>query len=225
MKLLAFDTSTSICVVALVDTAREENNQVIGIQQTAKASHGQVILDAIHHLLQQFNLQLNDLDAIAYGRGPGSLTGVRIACSIAQGLSFGANLPVIPISSLALLAQSAWFTHQSMTILVAMDARMQEVYFGNYIINSQYIAELQGQEKAIKIEPFSPSEWVLSSSGLGVGNAWSIYDPLRTHYEQHLIKIDTDQPIEPHALAALGQHYFNQGQLNRPESALPLYLR
>ena len=127
MKLLALDTSLDACSVALwQDGNITENFQVAPKQQT------QLILPMLQQLLQETNITLKQIDALAFCHGPASFTGVRIAAGIIQGLSLPNNLPVIPVSTLQALAQSAYQEFGIKDILVCLDARMQEVYWGVY---------------------------------------------------------------------------------------------
>nr|VFJ96912.1 MAG: tRNA threonylcarbamoyl adenosine modification protein YeaZ [Candidatus Kentron sp. H]VFJ97120.1 MAG: tRNA threonylcarbamoyl adenosine modification protein YeaZ [Candidatus Kentron sp. H]VFK02851.1 MAG: tRNA threonylcarbamoyl adenosine modification protein YeaZ [Candidatus Kentron sp. H] len=127
MKILAIDTATDACSVAL-----HLDGEYWGRHELAPRQHAEILLPRIRELLSEAGLSLNHLDALAFGRGPGAFTGVRIATSVAQGLAFGADLPVVPISSLHALAQGAWRERGERNLLAALDARMGEVYWGAY---------------------------------------------------------------------------------------------
>ena len=127
MKLLAFDTSSTTCSVALL-----LNDEIIEKNQTALMQQAQLIFPMIDTLLKSKNLKINQLDGIAFGCGPGSFTGVRIATSVAQGLAYAAKLPLIPVSSLAALAQAAYEDLRWEKLVVAVDARIQEIYWGAF---------------------------------------------------------------------------------------------
>ena len=139
MKILAIDTATEACSVALMDTAKR--NKLDGIDEfidrifeICPQQHSQQILPMIDSLLKRNACKLSELDAIAYGRGPGSFTGVRIAASTVQGLAFGANLPVVQVSTLAAMAQQGYANTGAQEYLVLIDARMKEVYMGHFKI-------------------------------------------------------------------------------------------
>jgi tRNA threonylcarbamoyladenosine biosynthesis protein TsaB len=127
-SLLAFDTATERMSIALV--ARGE---VFTHEATGGAQASATLIPAIHALLAQAGVTLRELDAIAFGRGPGAFTGLRTACSVAQGLAFGVNKPVLPIDTLLAVAEDARGDDpRAQRVWVAMDARMNEVYAAQY---------------------------------------------------------------------------------------------
>lgn len=129
MNLLAIDTATEACSVALLHGTETDSLFEVCPQQQS-----QQILPMIDTLLSKHGLAMSNIDAIAYGRGPGSFTGVRIATSTVQGLALGANVPVVEISTLAAMAQEAFEKYGSNVILSLIDARMKEVYCGFFTI-------------------------------------------------------------------------------------------
>src|SRR3990167_3815778 len=142
MNILAFDTSTSACSVAL-----QCGSNVKLKHENAPMAQAKRVLDLIKVLLEESSLTFNDLNLIAYGSGPGSFTGIRIASSVAQGIGLVKPIPIIPISTLAILAQTAYLKYQACHILTAMDARMGQVYFATYQINEKGIAQICGEEQ------------------------------------------------------------------------------
>ena len=125
MNILAIDTVTEMCSVALLN-----NDRPLSIERHVPRQHTQVILEMIQTLLTDAQLGLSELDAIGFSRGPGSFTGLRICASVTQGLALAHDLPVIPISSLAILAQGAFRMDNKQDIFACMDARKNEVYWG-----------------------------------------------------------------------------------------------
>ncbi|HLB58058.1 MAG TPA: tRNA (adenosine(37)-N6)-threonylcarbamoyltransferase complex dimerization subunit type 1 TsaB [Gammaproteobacteria bacterium] len=214
MKLLAFDTSSTTCSVALL-----LNDEIIEKNQTALMQQAQLIFPMIDTLLKSKNLKINQLDGIAFGCGPGSFTGVRIATSVAQGLAYAAKLPLIPVSSLAALAQAAYEDLRWEKLVVAVDARIQEIYWGAYKVNSE------GRVEAVGDEIVCPPNEIctpFSEKGYGVCNAWEIYQ------DQLSFKpLDIDATRLPSARGILRlakDTFLHQGGV-AIEDALPRYLR
>ncbi|MGP1573217.1 tRNA (adenosine(37)-N6)-threonylcarbamoyltransferase complex dimerization subunit type 1 TsaB [Aggregatibacter segnis] len=127
VTLLALDTATEACSVALLRGGEKTH-----LAQFAQREHTKHILPMVDEILAQAGITLHQVDALVFGRGPGSFTGVRIGAGIAQGLAFGADLPVIPVSNLAAMAQAAYAQYQAENVLTAIDARMNEVYFAQW---------------------------------------------------------------------------------------------
>ena len=141
MKILAIDTATEACSVALLtDETCQEIFEIIPRQHTER------VLPMVDEMLKKADLSLSQLDALAYNCGPGSFTGVRVATSVIQGLAFSADLPVIPVSSLAALAQLAYREEHKQKVLSAIDARMNEMYWGCYQLENG-LMRLIGKEK------------------------------------------------------------------------------
>lgn len=126
-RILAIDTATEACSVALWN-----NGEKHALFEICPREHTQRILPMVQQVLAESGVTLNQLDALAFGRGPGSFTGVRIGIGIAQGLAMGAELPMIGVSTLATMAQGAFRLTGATQVLAAIDARMGEVYWGQY---------------------------------------------------------------------------------------------
>lgn len=213
MKLLAFDTSSTACSVALF-----VENKVETLLEISPRQQAQMILPMIHKLLDKSHITLKELDAIAFGCGPGSFTGVRIATSVAQGLGYSLNVPLIPISSLAALAQAAYMDLGWTRLLAAVDARIQEVYWGAYKVNAEGLVELEGNETVSR-----PEEIILSSQNwYGVGNAWEVYPAQipAIPVEKDVSRLPLATGILPLAIKKLINH-----EVITPEQAIPTYLR
>lgn len=212
MKLLALDTSTDACTAAVwVDGAVHEQFEIA--QQSAR------IMPMVDAVMAEAGLTLAQLDAIAFGRGPGSFTGLRIAAGVAQGLAFGVDLPVVPVSSLAALAQG----QNAGRVLAAFDARIQQVYWGAYVRNTQGIVKLQGEEGV-----FTPNRIPLPEGAgwVGAGSGWDQYaDALAKHFGTCVTEWRRQCFPRARAVAELGAVGFTRGQAVAPELALPVYLR
>ncbi|MCH9769749.1 MAG: tRNA (adenosine(37)-N6)-threonylcarbamoyltransferase complex dimerization subunit type 1 TsaB [Gammaproteobacteria bacterium] len=213
-KLLAFDTSTHACSVAL-----SIDDDCTVKHQLAPRQHSDILLNCIDELMQAAGIQLTDLDAIAYGAGPGSFMGVRLATAVAQGLAFGANLAVISVSTLQVLAQTALDNESVESALVGWDARMQQIYWGLYQSEGNLM-------QAVKPDCLSDPEKIIAPNNqyIAVGNAWEVYQEHLSESVADLKKLDD---LYPHAasLAKIAKAKFNVGELLKPEQAEPIYLR
>ena len=213
MKLLAFDTATDACTVAVWTDGNVHERLEIGRR------HAERLLVLIDEVLAEAGTPLNSLDAIAFGRGPGSFTGLRISAGVAQGLAFGADLPVVPVSTLAALAQCGGADN----VLAALDARMQQVYWAAYVRGADGLVQLQGEEivaapTAVPVP--STSTWV------GVGSGWEQYSQLLL--QRLSDRLEQWRPgYHPlaHGIAALGVRDFRAGKAIGAERALPVYIR
>lgn len=213
MKLLALDTATEACTVALW-----QDGQVLERHETG-GQHAERLLPMVNALLAEAGLVLTQLDALAFGRGPGSFTGLRIGAGVIQGLAFGADLPVVPVSSLAALAQGV----DAPNVLAAFDARMQQVYWGAYCRNPQGLMALQGAEQVLapqRVPVPDGAEWV------GAGQGWDVYHAaLHSRLGDHLKAwVPQQLPLARH-VAGLGVAAFREGAALSAELALPVYLR
>jgi tRNA threonylcarbamoyladenosine biosynthesis protein TsaB len=218
MNIVAFDTSSSACSVALF-----ANNEISSLHKIAPMQQAQLILPMIDSLLASNKVKLNQLDAIAFGCGPGSFTGIRVATSIAQGMGYALNIPLIPVSSLAALAQTAYNDLSWKHILAAVDARIQEIYWGFYQVNSQGLVELQGKEGMGTPENLSQ---ILQNQGLenwqGVGNAWEIY---AKQLAIQPVAINSSYLPTADAIIQLARPRVERQEWCAPHQVLPVYLR
>ena len=167
MKILAIDTSTEACSAALlIDGAVRERYQV------APREHANLILSMAQELLGEAGVSLGQLDALAFGRGPGAFTGVRIGVGVAQGIAFAVDLPVAPISSLASLAHGAWRTAGHTRIIPAIDARMGEIYWGLFVLDSERLMRPLGGEH---VTPAGDVDVPPGDAWHGVGSGWGTH--------------------------------------------------
>jgi tRNA threonylcarbamoyladenosine biosynthesis protein TsaB len=213
MRLLALDTASEACTVALwLDGEVLERFEPGG-------QHSELILPMVDAVLAEAGLALTQLDALAFGRGPGSFTGLRIGAGVAQGLAFGAHLPVVPVSSLAALAQGQDAEH----VLAAFDARMQQVYWGAYARNAQGLVEAVATEGV-----FAPQAVPLPGGvgWVGAGPGWDAYSlPLQQRLEACLTGWRPQCLPRARHVALLGVAGLQANQALAPEAALPVYIR
>ena len=219
MKLLALETSTEACSCALyVDGTISQRVEF------APRKHAELILPMAEQLLAEAQLLPAQLDGVTFGQGPGSFTGVRIACSVAQGIAFAANIPVAPVSSLAALAQHCYQTQGHEKICVAFDARMKEVYWGIYQLNQQGLMQLQGEE-CVCAAPQVPLP-IEKNSWVGVGSGWSAYpDALSERLAGYVQHYDSQTYLHATALIPFALAMFAQQQVYSAETVTPVYIR
>ena len=219
MNLLALDASSDYCSCAVVMGDRK-NNTIVSRCQHAPRQHGNLILTQADAVLAEAGIAQTALDAIVFSRGPGSFTGVRIACSVAKGIAFGLNIPLVPVSTLQLMAQSAYASEGLTNVAVGIDARMKEVYWCHYILDAA------GYMKPVQDEILITPELVACLEGewVGVGNGWTVYGdalPERTQISQFH---DNIEPCAQHLLPMAWQA-LAEGQTVSAEQAEPVYLR
>jgi tRNA threonylcarbamoyladenosine biosynthesis protein TsaB len=213
MNILALETSTEYCSVALW-----QDGEVVSRCESVGQKHSERLMTMIDELLQAIGHKLQALDGIAFGMGPGSFTGVRIACGVAQGLALGANLPVVGVCTLEALAEASGHDR----VIAVLDARMSEIYHAAY--------EKQGEEWIAVSEPslckpeaapaLSGEGWFAAGSGFSV-NATA----LQARYAGQLSGMDGTVVPQAAAIAALGARRLARGEGVDAALALPLYLR
>jgi tRNA threonylcarbamoyladenosine biosynthesis protein TsaB len=218
MKLLALDTSGEACSAALY-----LDGEIAELATVEPRRHGELILSMMDRLLADAGLRPGQLDALAFGRGPGSFTGVRIATGVVQGAAFAAGLPVAPVSTLAALAQRHYRENARRRSLAGFDARMSEVYWGIYYIDDTGLAVPLSDEEVVRPEAVSlppGKDWD------GVGSAWASYrQPLQQRLAGALVSISPNLSVTARDIAVLGAAALEQGRAVPPEQALPIYLR
>jgi len=218
MKLLAIDTSTEACSAAL-----SINGEISERYEIAPRKHAELILPMIDELLIDAGCTLAQMDAIAFGRGPGAFTGVRIGTGVVQGLAFSIDRPVVPVSSLAAMAYGAMETFKVDHVLAGIDARMGEVYWGAYQRSVDGGVKLLDDERVCK-----PDEAFIPESGnwIGVGTAWQAYgDELTARYDGLLDESHSEVFPGARDVAALGVIGFEVGDAVSADEAQPVYLR
>ena len=217
--ILALDTSTPACSVALlVDGVMMEDFRL------APRKHNELILPMVDQMLSQAQLGLSDLDAIAFARGPGSFTGLRIAAGIVQGLAYGADLPVIPVSTLAALALDGFNQTGESHWLAALDARMGEVYVGGYHIeNSESGLSVTStlSERVIKPELLE----AMSIPHQGIGSGWCYKEVLEGVLPNALSHVMEDAAPKASCVAQLAELAWLAGNTIAAHEAVPTYLR
>lgn len=218
MKLLALDTATEACSAALyVDGELLERYAVLG------RGHAEHLLPMVDELLAAAGLGLRTLDAIAFGRGPGAFTGVRIAVSLAQGLALGADLPVVPVSDLAALGRLALDeTPAADAALACLDARMGEVYWALVHGRPDGGVDVPGEHLGVPASVALPDA---VARVVAVGHGWSAYPALAERLGPRLLGSRPELLPRAAQVARLGALAFAAGRFVRADDAAPVYLR
>lgn len=218
MKILGIETSSVALSLALLNEGKIYTHHVDAPMQQAKT-----ILSSINELLSSSHVKPEQLTAIAFGRGPGSFTGIRIAVSVAQGLGYSLNKPLIPISSLAALAQTIHDDSGWKELLVAVDARMEEVYWGIYKADNAGFVKLVNTERLCKADKID-----LPSSGSwgGVGSGWATYQNILVEKLGFCpSKIDSLSLPSASGVVRLAAESYQKGEGISASEAQPIYLR
>lgn len=219
-RILAIDTATEACSVALYN-----DSETLAHFELCAREHTQRILPMVQHILSEAGLTLNQLDALAFGRGPGSFTGVRIGIGIAQGLAYGAELPLLPVSALMTMAQGAHRLNGAERVLAAIDARMGDVYWGEYYRSAD--GDWQGEQSEAVIKPEQLSQRAADFSGrfATVGTGWQTYPTLLG--DTLAAELFDGEMLLPQAedMLPLALQMWQRGVRVTPEHAEPVYLR
>lgn len=221
MIFLALDTSTEACSVAL-----SYHGQLLALDEVCPQQHSKRILPMVQQVLADAGISLNQLNGIVFGRGPGSFTGVRIGVSVAQGLAFGADVPVYGVSTLAAMAQAAAQLKGSRQVIAAIDARMAEVYLAAYALDEQGLMQAISSEVAAKpgALPAAITGLTFSTGVLGVGTGWQTYGSELQALTPTNIASDILYPSAQYMLPFANIAWQN-GQFVAAELAEPVYVR
>lgn len=215
-NLLCIDTSSASCSVALC----YDDEILVEIENTPQ-KHSERVLEMCNALLNKADIRINQLDALGISQGPGSFTGVRIGVSVAQGIAFAADLPIIAVSSLALLAQQTFRLHNVTNILSLSDARMGEMYYGTFSLQD-------GLMTSTSVEGLcAPGDFVFKQSGdwASCGSAWSEYATELTNLKKKLTDIYTDIDICANDIIPYAKHALINNQTINAFELQPVYLR
>jgi len=213
LKILALETSAEICAVSLRVGETTES-----CEEAAGQKHSELLLPMVQDLLDAARLRVHDLDAVAYGAGPGSFTGLRIGCGVVQGLAFAAGCRVVPVGSLEALAEAA----DGQKVVVCTDARMGQIYHGAF--------ERKGEMWQTILPPSlcNPDRLpVLPGNGwIGCGSGFERYrEVLVGQYQPQLLDVKMDVVSRANEIASLGAKYLAAGHTVSCAEAVPVYVR
>lgn len=213
MNLLAFDTSTEFLSLVIY-----KSGELFTFNENVGQTHSQLILPQIQALLNEAKLTLNALQGIAFGAGPGSFTGVRIAAGVAQGLAFGADLPVVGVCTLKALAEASGADK----VIACIDARMGEVYFAAYekVAGEWQESIVPSLHKPDAVPAVVGKDWV------GVGSGWQTYaEQLNGFYGAQLLNAQPELLPSASAVLKLALPIFASGDAKPASEAQPIYIR
>ena len=213
LKILAFDTSSNYCSAALL-----VDGEILSQSILAEQRHSELLLPILQELLAKNGLALVQLDGIAFGAGPGSFTGLRIACGVAQGLAFGSNLPVIGISTLEALAQQTGGN----SVITAIDAHLGEIYHAAYTKSSD--SWESASTPTLCLPRYAPL--ILGNDWVGCGSAFNkYYDVLKNRYENVISRFEGSFVPQAREIAQLAELGFKKGLGVDPANIAPIYIR
>ena len=216
MKLLAIETATENCSVALLD-----DGALIDRSELAPRRHAELVLPMAEALLAEAGMTRRQLDGIAVGRGPGAFTGVRLAISVAQGLALALDIPVVPVSSLAALAMQA--PDNGAAILAAIDARREEIYAGAFRFDAAGLVQPLDPERVLAASDLTVPE---AEAWNVIGTGWHAYgDAISERLASAPRWTDGGRFPQAQDVARLAAPLFAAGEGVPPEQALPVYLR
>jgi tRNA threonylcarbamoyladenosine biosynthesis protein TsaB len=219
MKLLVLDTSTEYCSAALWLDGEIRARRVLAGQR-----HSSLLLPMVDEILRESAISLRQLDGIAYGAGPGSFTGLRIACAVTQGLAFGAGLPVVGVSTLESIAEQTGADR----VLTVLDARMAEVYWAAYQHEAAHRDGHEGWRAVVEPVLALPESVCLPDGDgwIGAGNGFAVVgEELRPRLAARLARIDDALMPDAAAMAPLAVRAFERGAGMDAALAAPVYLR
>jgi tRNA threonylcarbamoyladenosine biosynthesis protein TsaB len=216
MKLLAIDTSSDACSVAL-----QLGDVVVEQHIVGEREHTSILVPMIGKLLAEAGVVLPDLDAVVLGNGPGSFIGMRIGASVAQGLCYGAGLKLVPVSSLAAVAAETFDKHRAEKVLVAQDARMHEVYIGYFRRDADGLPKPVGDEEIRGIGALE----VLDEKCVAAGGAWEKFPKLLAENRERISEVAGVVLPRARYLLDLGARAFREGGAIWPDALLPSYIR
>ena len=216
VTLLAIDTNTEACSVALMI-----ENEILTRFEVVPRQHNQKILPLIDEILSEASICRENIDAIAMAKGPGAFTGVRITAGVVQGMAFGLDKPVIPVSTLAVLSQGAFRMYGESYILPAIDARMDEVYWAGYQVGNQEPKLLIPESVNCPSDCTTPEKILADVDWVGVGTGWKFKDQIpmnvKAFYPENLPAAED--------LVVVAKRLWDQGKAVSVDGAMPSYLR
>jgi len=219
MNILALDTSTEACSAALL----RYDGEVFSEFKVAPRQHTKLLPQMMDAVLNASQLSKSDITHCAFANGPGAFTGIRIAASTAQGIAIALDIPVVSISTLAVLAQVSLDKYDLPNVLVSLDARMGEAYWAVYDRDDRGLATLNGSENLNKLDDV----FLNKVPAVGTGHGWLVGEEIWRHNFLKEQEIILDSALLPNATALLilAKHAIANGGVVLPENVSINYLR
>lgn len=218
MNWLALDTATEACSVAL-----EVDGEVHARWVEAPREHGDRLLGMIDEVLADAGIARAALDVLVFGRGPGAFTGVRIATAAVQGIAYGLDRPVVPVSTLAALAQGAWRHHGAERVLAAIDARMGEVYWGAFALGGDRVMAPVQEEQIARPEAVA---WPDGGGWHGAGTGWETHGAVLAGAAGARLAVNHGRALpDARDMLPLAHAAWQRGEAVSAAEAVPVYLR
>ena len=220
-KILAIEAASDSCSVAL-----QTNGETIQRLEAAPRMHSRLLYPMLNDVMGEAGLSPNQLDAVAFVNGPGSFTGLRIAAATAQGIGYACDIPLLGISTLQAMAQQAYMQHQESNVLSIMDARMNEIYLGHYVLDTKTeLMESVIQDKIAPVNTTLQELGVTAENAYGCGHGFKLSEQLDPSIAAACQTIDAEQVLEAQSLLPKALHLFNNKQTLKPEEVELVYLR
>ncbi len=220
MNLFALDTSSDACSVALQVDDKIFEQHVIRAKE-----HSKLLVPMIQELQHDAGVGLQDMDAIVLGNGPGSFIGMRIAASVSQGLAFGSDLKIVPVSSMAAVAAEVMDMHAATDVVVAQDARMNEVYFGTYRRDADGLPVVVTAESLQPIEQIDRIIETADPALVAAGKGWQKYPALLELNRAAIAEVVDVHYPKARYLLGLAERGWRCGEAIEPENLVPAYIR
>lgn len=221
-KLLVIEAASDSCSIAL-----QTSNETFQRLEAAPRMHSRLLYPMLNEVFAEANMTAMDLDAVVFGNGPGSFTGLRIAASTAQGIGFACDIELIGVSTLQAMAQQGFLEHQIQEVICVMDARMDELYVGHYRLNDQQIMQpcipdqICSNQAVLSDLNITPS----AAQVLVCGDGLKYWPEIQTQLPAIELTIEPGQILTASSLLPMANYLFDQQQTIQPDQVELVYLR
>lgn len=222
--LLALDASSSACSAALLLRRDGAEERLVARFALTPREHTRRLLPMVDEVLAEAGVSPSELDAVAYGRGPGSFTGLRIAAGAAQGLAYGLDRPLLGVSTLEALALSAYRRHAAEHVVTAMDARMGEIYVAAWRCR-EGVTEALLEEAVLPPQRLRLPETAGRDGWYGIGSGWSLWETMPAEVQSGVVQRDAATEPAAEEMVLLAARDYAAGQRTAAHEAQPIYLR